>query len=67
MIKKLKQWWYIFRTVPVYIGGMVPADPDDPDSGTAVALFTKRGSEGDKLILGRSDENGEFNGRISKK
>jgi len=67
MIHKLGQRWKNFTTVPVYIGGMVPAESNNPDSGTAVALYTKRGSMGDTLALGRSDENGEFNGRISRK
>ena len=44
---------------------MAPSDPNVPDSGTAIALLTEDRSK--TLALGRSDENGEFHGRISRR
>jgi hypothetical protein len=44
---------------------MVPSDPDKPETGTLVAIFTEDRSE--QLTLGNSDESGEYIGRISKK
>lgn len=65
MIKKIKQWYSNLGTVPLYIGGMVPSEPNIPDSGTTVALFTEDRTI--ELELGKSDENGEFYGRIPNK
>lgn len=58
LIDKIKEWYINFNSVPLYIGGMVPSDPQTPNSGTQVAMFSKEG--GDELVLGYSDENGEF-------
>jgi len=65
MISKIKEWIRKSRSVPLYIGGMCPADPQFADSGTTVALSDPKTKE--MLELGRSDENGEFYGRIPRR
>lgn len=64
-MKLLTAWIHKIKTVPLYIGGMVPADPNVPDSGTAVGLFPIDGP--DEIALGPCDENGEFHGRIPRR
>jgi len=65
MKDKIQKWYENFKTVPIYLGGMVPAESNNPDSGTSIALFTE--DRANKIELGKSDEKGEFHGRIPKK
>jgi hypothetical protein len=49
-------------TVPVFLAGMWPSRPEQPESGTRVAIIEKEG--GPVLLEGFSDLLGEFRGRL---
>ena len=50
------------NTVPVFLAGMWPSLPGQPESGSGVALIEKEG--GPFLLQGVSDTSGNFRGRL---
>lgn len=51
-----------FKTVPVYLAGLWPSWPSQPESGTNVSLIENEG--GPILLDGFSDNSGDFRGRL---
>jgi hypothetical protein len=51
-----------FKTVPVFLAGMWPSIPSEPESGTRVALIEKEG--GPTILEGFTNASGDFRGRL---
>lgn len=64
-MKWIREWIGKLRTVPVYLGGIIPSHPDNPNSGAKIVILTEYGSE--PFFIGKSDENGEFHLRIPRR